>query len=259
MTLTAKAVGTQYTVTLEKVDGIASVSGGGTFAPGASVTVSCQVQSGFRFSRWASSDTSAVPDGSTETYTFTMPDKNIKLRAQVYNTFTLTVNAGEGIESVTGGGKYKYGTSVMVSCTPKTGYAFSGWSSNKPEYLSGSSTMNYSFTMPYSSVTLTAKAKSTQYTVTVSADSGISYVSGDSSHAPGENVTLSARTKDGYDFAGWVRNGSIVSMSETYSFQMPDNNVSVKATSTYSTTRRPTTNEYVPNEDDNGFNSGLFG
>ena len=230
VTLTASATSAKYTVTLVKGHGIASVSGGGSYTPGKPVTITCKVEDGCRFSRWASSDTSTLSDGKSETYTFPMPAKNITLTAKIYDSFTLTVSAGTGISSVSGGGQYKSGSRVTVSCTPSAGYVFSQWTSSKPSVLSGSSSQEYSFSMPSESVKLTAKAEKSEYTVTVNSGTGILSVSGGGTYAPGDSVTISASVAPDYEFAGWVRNGISAGKNPTLTFTMPKGNVTYKAT-----------------------------
>lgn len=67
------------------------------------------------------------------------------------------------------------------------------------------------------------------YAVTLSKDSGIASVSGNGVYECGENVTVKAVMKEGYDFAGW--NGSLSGNQAEYSFIMPDHSVSLSASS----------------------------
>ena len=47
------------------------------------------------------------------------------------NKYTLTLVAGNGIESVSGSGTYYYGTEIEVSSTVKAGYNFKTWSKRR--------------------------------------------------------------------------------------------------------------------------------
>ena len=78
------------------------------------------------------------------------------------NSYTVSVNKGSNISSVSGGGTYTYGSTVTVSASAPTGYSFSGWSGS---YSSSNAT--YSFTMPANNVSLTANGSINSYTNTV--------------------------------------------------------------------------------------------
>lgn len=67
------------------------------------------------------------------------------------------------------------------------------------------------------------------YKVTLSKDSGITSVSGNGVYKCGENVTVKADLKEGYEFTGW--SGSLSGNQTAYSFVMPDDNVSLSASS----------------------------
>ncbi len=76
------------------------------------------------------------------------------------NQYTLTLEKGTGIESVSGAGTYYYGKEVSVSATPKAGYSFAHWSNEE---------VNAAFTyIINNNITLTATAtpnEDTKYTV----------------------------------------------------------------------------------------------
>lgn len=81
--------------------------------------------------------------------------KNIDIER---NKYTITVNKGSHISSVSGGGTYYYGKKIQISATPDTGYSFSGWNdSDKSNPRTITVTGN---------VTYTANAKVNQYAVT---------------------------------------------------------------------------------------------
>ena len=59
------------------------------------------------------------------------------------NSYTLTLNKGTGISSVSGAGTYKYGASASISATASTGYTFTSWSvtsGNTPASTTSAST-----------------------------------------------------------------------------------------------------------------------
>lgn len=72
--------------------------------------------------------------------------------------YKLTLNAGNGIESVSGAGDYVYGQTVRINAAVKTGYHWKDWTGDY-----NSTVQNYSFRMPASDVTLTANAEANEY------------------------------------------------------------------------------------------------
>ena len=76
----------KYLLTVSSSEGIRSVQGGGMYAAGERVTVTAQVEPGYRFSFWSSSSSgmgvpSAGYNSNYQTYTFTMPSRPITMTA----------------------------------------------------------------------------------------------------------------------------------------------------------------------------------
>ena len=86
VTLTASATSSKYTLTVKKGTGIASVSGSGSYAAGTKVTVKATVSSGYKWSKWTSSNTSLLAGSTSQTYTFTMPKGNVTLTASAVSS-----------------------------------------------------------------------------------------------------------------------------------------------------------------------------
>ncbi|MCR9288906.1 MAG: S8 family serine peptidase [Bacteroidetes bacterium] len=120
----------QYTLTTN-TNGNGSVSPGGTYNGGSSVTISATPDAGYQFDGW-SGDLS----GSTNPITFTI-SSNMNVTANFSlippNQYTLTTSTN-GNGTVTPGGTYNAGTSLTISATPDAGYQFDNWSGD----LSGS-------------------------------------------------------------------------------------------------------------------------
>ena len=118
------------------------------------------------------------------------------------NSYTVTLNKGTGIASVTGAGTYKYGQSVTIDATASNGYAWSKWSGTHT-----STTKKYTFTMPASNVTDTANATVITYTISYNLNGGT--LGSGKTNPTSYNVTSAAftlnnPTKTGYTFAGWT-------------------------------------------------------
>ena len=81
------------------------------------------------------------------------------------NKYTVTVNAGSGISSVSGGGTYHYGKNITINATPKAGYSWSKWTNASGGQVT--TTKSYSFNVN-GTVNYTANATAntnTAYTV----------------------------------------------------------------------------------------------
>lgn len=74
--------------------------------------------------------------------------------------YSVTIEQGDGIESVSGGGDYTYGSSVCAGAVVKPGYHWMGWTGSY-----NVSNQDYSFTMPNHNVTLRANAEANSYTI----------------------------------------------------------------------------------------------
>ena len=90
------------------------------------------------------------------------------------------------------------------------------------------------FMMLFNLITPAMAATGTKYKVTVSKTTG-GTVSGAGSYYEGDEVTITAKDKTGYDFVRWTNVSGIELDDETepeVTFEMPGNKVSMKATFT---------------------------
>lgn len=78
ITLTANAEKVQYTVTLSSGSGIVSVSGGGTYTAGDTVTVYAEENPDYWFDCWTENGS---VKSRNQAFTFTMPKKDVSLKA----------------------------------------------------------------------------------------------------------------------------------------------------------------------------------
>lgn len=146
---------------------------------------------------WSGSGSSAVcrwdsTDGAT-------------LNLYAYWTGTVTVNAGTGISSVSGGGVKSVGSDVTITSTTKTGYTTPYWEQDVADSSKAYGNI-YTFTMPGSSISFTAYASPKQYAITWNSNGGSSTpantdVTYDSTQ--GNSVPSSVITKNGCRFDGW--------------------------------------------------------
>ena len=107
------------------------------------VSVNPTIPTGFEMDGSKSTTNGIIkPDGSLEL--------NIYLKRK---TYSLNLEKGVGIGSVTGAGTYKYQQSVRVTASVNSGYTWSKWTGSQEDIRN-----DYSFTMPNANITLKANA-----------------------------------------------------------------------------------------------------
>ena len=119
----------------------------------------------------------------------------------------------------------------------KEGHTFDGWNTaadgSGTSYADGASVSNLT-AEDGKTVTLYAKWKANVHTATAvnGNEKGITEVTGSGDYEYGKNVTFSAAVKDGYTFEGWYEGENRVSKDTSYSFAMPDWDVTYTAKAT---------------------------
>ncbi len=128
------------------------------------------------------------------------------------NYYTLTLVAGAGTASPTGGGVYLPGKSVAVDAAVSTGYAWSKWASSNIGLLLDQATQSTSIATPASAITLTATATPIQYTVTYTLNGGTVSPENPTGYTiETSTFTLNNLARSGYSFLGWTgSNGTTV-------------------------------------------------
>ena len=127
------------------------------------------------------------------------------------NQYTVTVNKGTGIASVSGAGTYYYGATVNLGYSLTAGYHFSSWSGT---YNTGS------FTMPAGNVTITANGAGNVYYIAYNGNGATSGSMGTTTCTYGQNCTLAGLgfAKPGYHLNNWNgSNGGSYSNGQTVS------------------------------------------
>ena len=135
-----------YTLTVKAGTNIASVSGGGKYTVGKSVTATCTLANitGYDtvFSKWKSSNTGLLADSTSQRYTFNMPSGDVTLTAQATRTakqFTVTFNPNGGTVSPTSK-QVTYDQPYGTLPTPtRGGYLFGGWRDSKGQIITAES------------------------------------------------------------------------------------------------------------------------
>ena len=115
----------QHTVTVVSANPtMGSVTGGGTYTDGTTITISATPFAGYHFTQWNDGNTNAtrsVTVVSNATYT-------AYFAADEVTQYTITcVPADQSMGTTTGSGVYPEGTVVTLTATPFAGYHFTQW------------------------------------------------------------------------------------------------------------------------------------
>lgn len=176
----------KYALTMNKGEGVSSVSGANSYYFGADVKVSAQVEKGYTFGKWSSSS-SSVPGSTNADYTFKMPAENLTLTANATANYYNITYMLDGVVYKTESCQYKNKIKT-ISDPVKTGFTFSGWK-NVPE------------TMPCNDIVVSGEFTRNTYTVKYVAD-GEEYAS--QTYLYDAAISLPDNPeKDGYVFSGW--------------------------------------------------------
>lgn len=236
-----------YNLTINKGTGIATVEGAGSYKYEQEITIKATASEGYTFKEWTGEFTSS--DKETK---IIMPARDIEQTANTtINRYTVTLNKGTGIKSVSGDGTYNYGETVTIKANLiSDSYEWVNWTGNSTQ-----TSREYSFKMPSKNISYTANGKSLVFDVTVKAGDNVTEVSveGGASHMAGTQVTVKAtlkkdyvetnwsgqtaaalnnvryHVKHTYSFNKWTGTGASDSTQITYTFTMPKSAVSLTA------------------------------
>lgn len=236
-----------HIVVLRNVDEAGSVSGGGKYLVGSTVTLYAYVNSSYTFQCWT--DTRGNVLGESTTLTFTNTEKADTVIANYAFTpanpnepndpskllyYRLQLNSTQGC-SVSGAGRYQAGNSVRVSASVESGYSWLNWTNSKGEVVSTST--SFYFTVPVDGEMLTANCVFdpsspsepsepvlSHYVTTTCADGGT--CSGQTGrYLEGTTLSLTAYVNSGYEFDGWYLNGELYTKMTSFSYTVGKENM----------------------------------
>ena len=185
------ADGTTYAVNTDVNDpSMGSVSGGGEYSEGETVTLIATPKEGYHFVKWSDENTD-------NPRTITVTGETNLTAIFAINTYTVTATTDDASKgNVTGGGTYNHGETATLTAIPEEGYHFVQWSDgNTDNARTVTATRDSVFTAIFAINT---------YTVTVAADDASKgSVTGGGTYNHGETATLTATPNAGYCFFGW--------------------------------------------------------
>ena len=213
------------TYKLDVTDAKVTLKDGGAVADLTAVRVGTELvatapeKDGYTFTGW---EVDGVPEGTDTTkatISFKMPANKVTLTPQYEkNTYTLTVDGKPEQRT--------FDEEVTVTAPKKDGYTFTGWEKEGLPADAKIDGANITFKMPANNVTLKAQYNEIvpeKYTVTMGDET--------TEYTVGADVTIIAPAKAGETFTGWDAVGvpeGTDTTSETITFKMPANNVTLK-------------------------------
>lgn len=211
-----------YAVSVSATEG-GSVSGGGAYDEGTSVTVTAEAHEGYDFKGWQEGGTIV---STAVSYTFEATGARsltAVFEAKPLPKYAVNVTASPASGgSISGGGSgIEQGASVTVTATANEGYTFKYW---EEAGKAVSSDASYTFaasgdralTAVFEAIPVVTPPEPTRYTITVNAGTG-GTVSGGGTYDENQQVTITATPASGYRFVEWRENGVKVSENSSYS------------------------------------------
>ena len=201
---------------------------------GTELVATAPEKDGYTFTGWTATGLPANANIDGATITFKMPANKVTLNAKYTEnapkTYKLdvtdakvTLKDGSDVADLTA---VRVGTELVATAPEKDGYTFTGWEVTGLPADVDTTKATISFKMPANNVTLKA-----QYTEIVPEKYTVTMGDEDTDYAVDADVSIAAPEKDGYTFTGWDAVGvpeGTDTTSETISFKMPANNVTLK-------------------------------
>jgi len=203
-----------YTIaTLVNTANTGTVTGGGNYANGATVSVNATPAYGYTFTNWT---VNAVEVSNSATYSFTANSNRTLVANFTLSSYLISANSSpENTGTISGAGSYIHGSNVLLTATAATGYTFISW---KIDTMVVSTNSTYSFTAD-SSKTLVANFMLNSYLISANVNPIVTgNITGTGNYNHGEMVSLTATAETGYTFINWKENDMEVSNAENYSF-----------------------------------------
>ena len=202
------------TATANPTDG-GTITGANTYNHFATCTLTATPATGYHFVKWTKNGTQV---STSATYSFEVTGAAAYVAHFELNSYaiTATANPADG-GTITGANTYNHFATCTLTATPATGYHFVKWTKNGTQV---STSATYSFTVTEAAAYV-AHFELNSYAITATAnptDGGT--ITGANTYNHFATCTLTATPATGYHFVKWTKNGTEVSTSATYSFEV---------------------------------------
>lgn len=228
-----------------------TVSRGGTYTHGDSVSLKATPATGYSFVGWYEG---ANQVSTAETYTFTATSTRTLVGRFQRNWYTITFSAGTGGTVSPTSARVQYGGSAESTATANTGYTFTQWSN-------GTKTAKLTVTNVTANATYAASFGINAYVITYQAGTGVASVTPTSetvnhgSNAAGSTATVAT----GYNFDGWYNGSTRVSTALKYGPTSVVKNMTLVAKGTIKTFAVTGTSQYRNTDSTGDWSTGTSG
>lgn len=228
-----------------------TVSGGGTYTHGNSVSLKATPATGYSFAGWYEG---ANQVSTAEAYTFTATSARTLVGRFQRNWYTITFSAGTGGTVSPTSARVQYGGSAESTATANTGYTFTQWSN-------GTKTAKLTVTNVTANATYAASFGINAYVITYQAGTGVASVTPTSetvnhgSNAAGSTATVAT----GYNFDGWYNGATRVSTALKYGPTSVVKNMTLVAKGTIKTFAVTGTSQYRNTDSTGDWSTGTSG
>lgn len=228
-----------------------TVSRGGTYTHGDSVSLKATPATGYSFAGWYEG---ANQVSTAETYTFTATSARTLVGRFQRNWYTITFSAGTGGTVSPTSARVQYGGSAESTATANTGYTFTQWSN-------GTKTAKLTVTNVTANATYAASFGINAYVITYQAGTGVASVTPKSetvnhgSNAAGSTATVAT----GYNFDGWYNGSTRVSTALKYGPTSVAENMTLVAKGTIKTFAVTGTAQYRNTDSTGDWSTGTSG
>ncbi|MCL2216144.1 MAG: S-layer homology domain-containing protein [Defluviitaleaceae bacterium] len=213
-----------------------SVTGGGTFNQGASVSLRATANSGWTFSGWyeggnrvstsATFNFNATANRTLQARFTQVQMVWIESRAWPANGGTVSKTPSGGVaDAQDWSGTYvQLNSTVTLRATANSGWVFDGWFEDwfNPSLVSTNPTFSFIATQSNSIQAVFIQQQHHTITATANPPNGGS-VTGGGTFDQGTSVSLRATANSGWTFSGWYEGGNRVSTSATFNFNATTN------------------------------------
>ena len=192
-----------------------TVSGGGEYNLGETVTLVATPKSGCDFANWT---LDGIVVSTEASYSFTASEHTSLVAHFTPRTFTVTLDVYgyESHGSVSGAGEYKYGETATISAISDEHYEFRYWVYHT--YVIAE-TATYSFVVT-KDTTLKAYFVGSTYTYEIAAGNGGTVSTKNGSKTYQSLIDVTATPDEGYKFVNWTSGETVLSTSPTLRFKL---------------------------------------
>ena len=196
------------------------VKGSGEFYPGDPVSITAQPKADYNFVNWVYTGTNQVFGTKAEMSFEASEDLDLTACFEKIPTYTIsTFSNNMQWGSVSQGGHYKKGSTVIVTATSRIGYRFVKWVDTLNEQQTLSNSARYTFTASRD-LALRAYFEEASYNITLNVNNAdMGTVSGSGSYKHNADVTIEAAAKPGYRFVRWTEGNVMLTPLAKYTFR----------------------------------------